>query len=221
MAATSTRSFVPTRNVIVDRIAAAETVSDEYAEIVFADGQTAGLDLTDPRSAGRLAALNQMQAAGQAVYAETDPDTSVIIELLPPLVVTVGQLTPGPHAIDVELIISQTRHTLRRDNHDFERLLAALQQARLSHTTVLVTESTTEHEIIDVRPDPHPPPPDEIAEPSEFPVSARRSHWTRPMRPSLSSTVTPPARPIRSRRTSRSPTRTISAGQGHTRCTGS
>jgi hypothetical protein len=148
---------MPRENVLVDEVseltlvAAAET---RYHAVVFAGGSSARLDLEDSRATGWLAALEQMRAAGLTAYVEVDPATGVIVEVLCPLPVVVGELRESDDGVDVELVISHARHRLSRTNREFGELLAALRRAQENQEPVLVTETLDEHEIIDVRPDP-------------------------------------------------------------------
>jgi exoribonuclease II len=76
-----------------------------------------------------------------------------VTELLIPLRVQVGTLTTLSNGdIDVELVVSSARHTLRRDHPAFNQLLAQLQFASDQRTAVWVTETPETHEIVDVRP---------------------------------------------------------------------
>jgi hypothetical protein len=81
--------------------------------------------------------------------------------------------------IEVEFIISQVSHYLRRANPDFDELQTALQTAQEEGAAVLVTE-TDKHEIIDVRPLPEgvrePPLPSATPPlPEDDPVSPDRA----------------------------------------------
>jgi hypothetical protein len=148
---------MPRENVLVEQVselaapAAAET---RYRAVAFAGGSSARLDLGDSRATGWLAALEQMRTAGLTAYVEVDPGTGVIVELLCPLPVVVGELRESDDGVEVELVVSHARHRLSRDNPEFGELLAALRRAHESQEPVLVTETLEGHEIIDVRPDP-------------------------------------------------------------------
>ena len=56
--------------------------------------------------------------------------------------------------VEVELVVSQMRHYLRRSNPNFNGLLSILENAFKSETPVLVTDSRDRNEIIDARPIP-------------------------------------------------------------------
>lgn len=118
----------------------------------FSDGRTVRLDPGNPYSISYGEILDDMRQAGIPVYVECDPKTGAITQLRVPLVVTVSDIVrteSGQLLVDLE--ISSARHTLSPANPDFNRLLAALEEARQHHTQVIVTE-TDDHEIIDVRP---------------------------------------------------------------------
>lgn len=137
----------------------------------FQGGRSGQLDLAVPRSAVWADVLDSLRQANESVYVEIDPETNAITELLLPREVKVGAITDTGDAVEVELIISQARHYLRRTNPDFQELLNTLQTAREEGTPVLVTETLDEREIIDVKPLPKPPveaetvapPPDMVA----------------------------------------------------------
>lgn len=148
---------MPRENVLVEEVSeltAAVAAETRYRAVVFASGSSARLDLEDSRATGWLAALDEMRAAGLSAYVEVDPATGVITELLCPLPVVVGELRERDDGVDVELVVSQARHRLSRDNPEYGELLTALRRAHESREPVLVTETLDEHEIIDVRPDP-------------------------------------------------------------------
>lgn len=125
----------------------------EPVEVTIGE-RTGQLDPADARSRQWFDALSELKANDLPVYLEVDPQTGRITELLVPIVVRVGDLNDTPAGIEVELIISQARHVLNRANPDFDRLHAALAQARIDGSAVLVTETPSTHEIIDVRPPP-------------------------------------------------------------------
>jgi hypothetical protein len=126
--------------------------------IQFNGGQSAFLDMSSSQSAVWASVLTSLSQADLPAYVEVDPATNVVTQLLVPLRVRVGNLTPSPDddAVDVELIVSHGRHTLRRTNPDFDQFLELLQTARDQGTTVFVTETPDTHEIIDVRQAPAP-----------------------------------------------------------------
>lgn len=127
-----------------------------FVSVNFQGGRSGLLDMTVSSSAVWADVLDALRRANQPAFIEIDPATNIITKLLCPLTVKVGAITPAAAGddVEVELIISQARHYLRRKNPDFQRLLQALQQAQSQGATVLVTETLVEHEIIDVRPAP-------------------------------------------------------------------
>lgn len=138
-----------------------------FVTVTFEDGPTARLDMSEDRSAVWADVLDSMQRDGLPAYVEVDPDTSLVTELLCPISVRVGSLTPIPGGdVEVELVISHARHYLRRTNPDFDELSTALEEAMREETTVVVTESLDDYQIIDVRTLPHPPGPALAVEPA-------------------------------------------------------
>lgn len=152
--------------------------------VSFQSGRSGRLDMTVPRSVVWADVLNSLWRANQPAYIEIDPVTNIITELLSPLTVTIGAITPiGKEGdIEVELIISQVRHYLRRKRPDFQSLLQDLQQAQRQRAPVLVTETLDKHEIIDVRPllkqlAPEAAPPPAVSfGPELAPVSLQRAN---------------------------------------------
>ncbi len=123
-----------------------------FVTVSFQGGRSGLLDITIPRSAVWADILDSLRQANEPVYVEIDPKTNVVTELLIPLTVRVGNLTPTAtgDAVEVELIISHARHYLRRANPDFQKILNTLQTAKKKGTMVIVTE-TDDHDIIDLR----------------------------------------------------------------------
>lgn len=153
---------MPRRNVIVGVVqelvrgqAGEESATGQLAagstQVLFGDGQLGRLDPADSRARAWLSALGQLRGEGLPAYVEVDPDTREITELLVPIVVTVGELRELETEVEVELVISQARHTVSRTNPDFEGLIGQLTRAHADGSAVLVTETRDEHEIIDVR----------------------------------------------------------------------
>ena len=159
------------RNAVVDTVS---TVSDwpeptaaakrarrrkDVLTIEFRSGRSGLLDLDIPRSAVWADVLNSLREAKQPAYVEIAPDTRFITTLLIPVAVTVASLTrTNSGDVEVELIVSHARHVLRRTNPDFRNLHKTLEAAQKSGTRLWVTETLDEHEIIDARPVPAPPP---------------------------------------------------------------
>jgi hypothetical protein len=110
--------------------------------------------MTHPQSVAWASVLDSLYRTNQPAYVEIDQASNTITQLLLPMQVRVGKLTPSASGdiVEVELIVSSARHTLRRTNANFDQLLARLQTAHDQGTTVLVTEIQDTHEIIDVRP---------------------------------------------------------------------
>ena len=120
--------------------------------VTFADGRQARLNLTDYRSRVWAQVLQNLYHSGQPAYVEIDPDSRLITQVLQPLRFTVGDIRRVDGGLEVDLIVSQGRHYLRRSNPNFESLREALENARKRGTPVLVTETLNEHEIIHIQP---------------------------------------------------------------------
>jgi IS5 family transposase len=129
-----------------------QVVAGPSLTVTFADGRQAVLNLTDYRSRVWAQVLQNLYHTGQPAYVEIDPDSSLITQLLQPLRFTVGDIRRVERGLEVDLIVSQGRHYLRRSNPDFEHLREALENARKRGTPVLVTETLNEHEIIHIQP---------------------------------------------------------------------
>lgn len=149
-------SVSPARETFAGR---PEETPSEVVTVNFQGGRLGQLDMDTPRAAVWAEVLDSVRQANEPVYVEIDPNTNAITELLLPREVRVGaiaQITPIDD-VEVELLISQARHYLRRANPDFQELLTTLQAAQAEGSFVLVTETLDGHEIIDVRPLPKPP----------------------------------------------------------------
>jgi hypothetical protein len=154
---------MPNPNAVVDFVAPSASSLDvaardartgpgpQYVTVPFQAGRSGRLDLSKPQRAVWASVLDSMRQAGTPAYVEIDPATSEITDLRVPLTVGVENITPVSNDMEVELVISQAKHFLRRTNPDFAQLLDILERARADKTLVAVTE-TEEHDIIDVRP---------------------------------------------------------------------
>jgi hypothetical protein len=162
-------------NAIVDRVRGLSSPPEAKAavpgkpsvvEVNFDGGRSGALELRDRRSAVWADVIDNMRVSNQSVYVEIDPQTNIITELLIPLPVRVGGMKPlADGDIEVELIVSQARHYLRRSNPDFQELSEALKRSMDENLGVLITEALNTHDIIDVRADPNPQPLAEMAAP--------------------------------------------------------
>ncbi len=126
----------------------------QYATVAFGGGRTGLLDLSLHRSQVWAEVLESLRDAGAAAYVEVDPDTSLITEVLQPISYRVGRIERVADGLQVELIISHARHSLRRSNPQYDELRKTLEEARKNGSPVLVTETLDRHEIIDARPAP-------------------------------------------------------------------
>jgi hypothetical protein len=152
---------MPKSGVIVDAVQGISPAGEERPAppritVKLHGGETVHLDLSTPRAKTWAGILGTMQRAKQAVYLETDPKTNIVTELLIPRAVKVATLKSGNRKgdVEVELVVSQMRHYLRRSNPNFNGLLSTLENALKTETPVLVTDSRDRNEIIDVRPIP-------------------------------------------------------------------
>jgi hypothetical protein len=163
---------MPNPNILVDNVSSLSSPmvlsvagpgqpARHVVTVSFQQGRSAHLDMTVPRSKVWTEVLHSLRQANEPAYVELDPATNVITNLLCPLTVRVGAITPNAagDAVEVELIISHARHHLRRAHADFQQMLQTLQDAKNRGTPVVVTETMNDHEIIDVRPLPNPPMP--------------------------------------------------------------
>lgn len=121
--------------------------------VMLHGGQKAQLDTSKPNAKTWATILDAMHRERQAVYLKVDPKTGLITDLLIPRAVKVATLKTANRKADVEveLVISQMRHYLRRSNPDFKNLLNILENALKTETPVLVTDSPDRREIVDVR----------------------------------------------------------------------
>ncbi len=129
--------------------------SPSMVTVMLHGGQSAQLDMSMPNAKPWAGILETTQRAKLPVYLKIDPKTDVIVDLLLPRAVKVATLKSNrKDYVEVELVISEMLHYLRRTNPDFKRLLKALENAFKMETPVLVTDSRDRREIVDVRPIP-------------------------------------------------------------------
>lgn len=152
---------MPKSGIIVDAVQSISPAGEERPAptriaVKLHGGETVHLDMSTPQAKTWAGILGTTQRAKQAVYLETDPRTNVVTELLIPRAVKVATLKSGNRKgdVEVELVVSQMRHYLRRSNPNFNGLLSILENAFKTETPVLVTDSRDRNEIIDVRPIP-------------------------------------------------------------------
>ncbi len=124
-----------------------------FLRVLFHSGRAGLLDMRVPQSAVWADVLQSLRETGQPAYVNIDGETGVITDLLLPQMLTVESIRPTPEedGVQVDLVISEARHFLRRSTPRYGELLEALEIARKRKATVLVTESLDSHEIIDVR----------------------------------------------------------------------
>ena len=147
----------------------------EMMAVNFESGGAGLLDVSAPRARVWAEVIESMRDMRMPVYAEIDPDTSEITELLLPGTYTVESLAPTSAGdVEVRLIVSSALHYLRRGNPRFEQMLAALQTAKQEGSLVLVTETLDGNEIVDVQAAPAeaaPAPPAPAPEVAESPAT--------------------------------------------------
>jgi len=115
-------------------------------------GATYQLDMADSRAAVWATVLDDLRRDGRPVYLEHDAATGVITNLLQPKIFSVAAVAaPKNDQVEVALHPSHGRHFVRLSNRDAPNLLASLRNAQQQASDVLVTETLSEHEIIDVR----------------------------------------------------------------------
>ncbi|NYT08966.1 MAG: hypothetical protein GKC09_03365 [Methanosarcinales archaeon] len=165
-------------NVIVDKVrglsspieavaAAPGKPSARVIEVNFDGGRSGVLELRDRRSTVWADVIDNLRLSNQSIYVEIDPQTNVITEVLVPLAVKVGDMTTSAEGdIEVELVVSQAKHYLRRSNPDFQELSEALKASMNENKDVLITEAPNTHDIIDIRPNPNPLALVEVAAPA-------------------------------------------------------
>src|SRR6266542_4421517 len=117
---------MPNPNALVDLVStvgASETLAaaPRVVSIAFQGGRTGRLDLSTPRNAVWADVIESLRRGNAPVYVEIDPASNVITNLLVPLAVRVGDITPAPDGVEVELIVSHAKHFLRRSNTDYEQ----------------------------------------------------------------------------------------------------
>jgi hypothetical protein len=110
----------------------------------------------DARAKPWSALLQNLKESQDPVYIEVDDATNKIERILLPKVFTVVAIKQVAENgdLDVELSISHGKHFLRAANPAFADLKNRLQSALALQAAVLVTETSKDHDIVDVRPVP-------------------------------------------------------------------
>jgi hypothetical protein len=144
------RSLSPSKEIPSARLAQeqAQTVTVNF------EGDRIGLlDLSQPHASVWAKIIDYLQKNNRPVYVEIDPDTNIIIKLYIPEAARVWKIKPqGEEVVYVTFYTSEARHYLRRNHPDFQKMLDALQAAMDANSTLLVTSTHHDFEIIDVRP---------------------------------------------------------------------
>src|SRR5262245_11959734 len=101
--------------------------------VKFDDGRNAVIE-PESANAGWIAALlTELHQNQLPAYVELSPVTGAIVDVHVPLVARVNHVeVMGSGDADVRLATSAARHTLHRSQPDFDELLTALRQARVS-----------------------------------------------------------------------------------------
>ena len=115
-------------------------------------GRVGLLDVSTAHGAVWSQVLDSLHQSQDPAYVEIDPVSTQITKVLIPYVVTIGDIRPSADndGVEVELIISQAKHYLRKNHPLFDRLLAKLTAAQASGSRVAVTETPLGHEIMEV-----------------------------------------------------------------------
>jgi hypothetical protein len=143
-------------NIIVDLVGELSPATldpmPQFVTVQLRGGRSARLEMGTPMAALWFDILEFQLQSNTPVYLEVDLNTKEIQELLVPMVMQVAALTPTQDAVEVELNVSAAIHGLKRSNPDFAQILDILEAALQDGSTLWVTETRDEHEIIDVRP---------------------------------------------------------------------
>lgn len=126
-------------------------VPPQHLAVKFEDGRTALLDPTIPRGRVWAEVLSSLRESNQPAYVEIDPTNNLITEVLLPIRYTVARMTKVKDGWEIEFVPSHARHFLRQSHPDFAPMSEMLESAHRLGSTLLVTETLAEHEIIDVR----------------------------------------------------------------------
>jgi Glutaminase len=139
----------------------------EKVAVRFAGGVSGILDMRHSHAVVWAKLIDLQQRYDKPVYVDIDPETQLITRVLIPEISRVMSITDdGEGDVNVAFFTSQAPHYVRRENPAFPDMLAALQDSRDTGTTLLVTATRDDFEIIDVR-----PPPGAAAAPTPRPLS--------------------------------------------------
>ncbi|MCE7926650.1 MAG: hypothetical protein DYG98_26710 [Haliscomenobacteraceae bacterium CHB4] len=163
------QSFTPGREGWITK--ATDALPDKVT-VRFRAGEKGFLNMKDPLAVAWAGLLDLQQRYNKPVYAEIDSETSVITLLLIPELTKVVSIEPQDNGdFRVALSLSEAWHYLNKNHPDFQTMLDALRSALDTGTTVLVTATRHDFEIIHVQvslteegvapraPAPPPPPP--------------------------------------------------------------
>ncbi len=120
--------------------------------VTFEQNQSALLDNSNPRSGAWAKMLDLLHHDNRPVYVEIDPKTENITRLCVPMSTKVVAIdTSDKKEVFITFDGSHARHSLHRDNPDFEKFSGLLTYAKSAGTPLMVTATMHEFEIIDVR----------------------------------------------------------------------
>ncbi|MDR3679166.1 MAG: protein-glutamine glutaminase family protein [Flavipsychrobacter sp.] len=118
----------------------------------FDNGMSALLDMSHPRAAVWANMISRLQRNNQPTYIEIDADTDMITRLCIPIATKVIAIrTNAEGTVEVALSASDALYFLHSDAPDFDKLHHAIQQAKDTGTTILVTATFHNFDIVDVR----------------------------------------------------------------------
>lgn len=137
--------------VVVDLISGISGQTAPLATISLRDHGDLFYDMTQANATARVEILESSRQSARPVYFEIEPDSRVIESYLLPFEGTVIAMVDREDFVAVEFVPSAAVHVLDRSNPDFQALRTALERSLNDGAVVLVTETPTEHEIIDVR----------------------------------------------------------------------
>jgi hypothetical protein len=115
----------------------------------FAKDLQGVLDVAKTRDAVWFDVMRSLQAAGRPFYVEIDRATGQISQFLQPREQPVGEIREIEGGdFEVELLLSDAVHVLRRSHPRFKELLQRLKEAQRQGKLVWVTETLDSHEIL-------------------------------------------------------------------------
>ncbi len=118
----------------------------------FEGNQQALLDRSRPIAANWAKMMDYLETSNRPVYVETDASTGIINKLYVPEAARVWQIDDdGSATVQVSFHTSSALYHLNRQHPQFQTMLDALRVALEKDANILVTATSPEFEIIDVR----------------------------------------------------------------------